>query len=79
MHYKLYRYRITKIVGKDREVAVHPDDHFKTFFKSKGKDSYGDLAEYRGKKDSVLMYLRDFHYDFIGLIGRHSTEREVTR
>ena len=24
------------------------------------------------------MYLRDFHYDFIGLIGRHSTEREIT-
>jgi hypothetical protein len=24
------------------------------------------------------MYLRDYHYDFIGLIGRHSTEREVT-
>jgi len=24
------------------------------------------------------MYLRDYHYDFIGLVGRHSTEREIT-
>jgi hypothetical protein len=24
------------------------------------------------------MHLRNYHYDFVGLIGRHSTEREVT-
>lgn len=79
MHYKLYRYQLTKIVGEDKEREIHPDKHFGVFAKSRGKDAFGELTEYRGKKDSVLMYLRDYHFDFIGLIGRHSTEREVTK
>jgi len=75
MHYKLYRYTLADKRGR----TIHPDKHFTEFEKSKGADSYGEFSPYRGKKkDSVLMYLRDFHYDFIGLIGRHSTEREIT-
>src|SRR4051812_22891447 len=77
MHYKLYRYQLTKISGEN-EREVHPDKHFKLFFNSRGADAFGELAEYRGKKDSVLMYLREYRLDFTGMIGRHSTEREVT-
>jgi hypothetical protein len=74
MSYKLYRY--TLVDRNDR--LVHPDKHFSEFDKAKGSDDIGELSPYRRKKDSVLMYLRDYHYDFIGLIGRHSTEREIT-
>lgn len=74
MHYKLYRYTLETPTGK----AVFADKHFSEFSKAKGKDEFGELSPYRRKKDSVLMYLRDFHFDFIGLIGRHSTEREIT-
>jgi hypothetical protein len=77
MHYKLYRYTLTKLT-EDSEREVHPDKHYKIFSRSKGKDGYGQLSEYRGKKDSVLMYLREYRSDFTGLIGRHSTEREIT-
>lgn len=77
MHYRIYRYQLTRLT-QDTEREIHPDKHFKVFSASKGADAYGELAEYRGKKDSVLMYLREFRSDFIGLIGRHSTEREVT-
>jgi hypothetical protein len=74
MLYKLYRYELSTPQGKE----IHPDKHYAVFDKSKGKDDFGELTEYRGRKDSVLMYLRDYHFDFIGLVGRHSTEREVT-
>jgi hypothetical protein len=74
MYYKLYRYSLENKSGK----SVYADRHFSEFNKSKGKDDIGEFAQYRRKKDSVLMYLRDYHYDFIGLIGRHSTEREIT-
>jgi hypothetical protein len=74
MHYKLYRYELSTPEGRE----IHPDRHFSFFDKSKGKDEFGHFTEYRGKKDTVLMYLRDYHYDFIGLVGRHSTEREIT-
>ncbi|SDS01491.1 hypothetical protein [Bradyrhizobium canariense] len=77
MHYKLYRYTLTKIVG-EKEREIHPDHHFKLFQRSRGTDAYGELAEYRGKRDSVLMFVREYRSDFVGLIGRHSTEREVT-
>jgi hypothetical protein len=77
MHYRLYRYQLTKIVG-EKEREIHPDHHFKIFANSRGADAYGELAEYRGKRDSVLMFVRDYRSDFVGLIGRHSTQREVT-
>lgn len=78
MHYKLYRYTLTKLVGEN-EREIHPDQHFKLFQQSRGADGSGRLAEYRGKRDSVLMFVRDYRTDFVGLIGRHSTEREVTK
>lgn len=74
MYYKLYRYTL----ADKKERVIHPDRHFLEFSKAKGADEFGEFSPYRRKKDSVLMYLRDYHYDFIGLIGRHSTEREVT-
>ncbi|WFU28447.1 hypothetical protein QA649_20160 [Bradyrhizobium sp. CB1717] len=77
MHYKLYRYQLTKVSG-EKEREIHPDDHFKLFQRARGTDSYGEFAEYRGKRDSVLMFVREYRSDFVGLIGRHSTEREVT-
>jgi len=43
-----------------------------------GSNAYNEYAEYRGKKDTVLMYVRKYGSDFTGLIGRHSTDREVT-
>jgi hypothetical protein len=73
MYYKLYRY---SLVGRN-DRPIHPDRHSE-FNKAKGTDELGELSPYRSRKDSVLMYLRDYHYDFIGLIGRHSTEREIT-
>ncbi len=77
MHYRLYRYNLTRVVG-EKEREIHPDQHFKIFSNSRGADAYGELAEYRGKRDSVLMYVREYRSDFVGLIGRHSTQREVT-
>ena len=74
MYYKLYRY---SLVGRN-DRPIYADRHFSEFSNAKGKDEFGELSPYRRKKDSVLMYLRDYHYDFIGLIGRHSTEREIT-
>ncbi|UYO52271.1 hypothetical protein [Rhodopseudomonas palustris] len=76
MYYRLYRYQLTKISG-ETEREIHPDRHFRLFDSAKGADDYGQLAEYRGRRDSVLMYLREYRSDFTGLIGRHSTEREI--
>jgi hypothetical protein len=77
MHYRLYRYNLTKVVG-EKEREIHPDQHFRLFSNSRGADAYGELVEYRGKRDSVLMFVREYRTDFVGLIGRHSTQREVT-
>ncbi|MBX9840586.1 MAG: hypothetical protein K2Z80_02130 [Xanthobacteraceae bacterium] len=74
MQYKLFRYQLSTTDGKE----VNPDRHFQLFDKAKGADLYGEFAEYRGRKDSVLMHIRNYGRDFIGLIGRHSIEREVT-
>ena len=74
MQYKLFRYLLSTPDGKE----INPDRHFQLFDAAKGADLYGELTEYRGKKDSVLMHLRNYSRNFIGLIGRHSTEREVT-
>jgi hypothetical protein len=74
MHYKLYRYEL----ANDENEEIHPDRHFKLFDNSKGKDDLGRFTEYRGKKNAVLMHIRHYQYDFIGLVGRHSTERKVT-
>jgi hypothetical protein len=74
MHYKLYRYYLNT---KDNK-QVHPDKHFSIFNNSKGRDSSGEFTEYRGRKNSVLMHVRNYGHDFIGLVGRHSTERAIT-
>jgi hypothetical protein len=76
MQYKLFRYELSTTDGR----AVHPDRHFRLFDEAKGPDAYGQFAEYRGRKDSVLMHLRNYRrYDFVGLVGRHATKREVTQ
>jgi hypothetical protein len=74
MQYKLYRYQLNGSNNKE----INPDRHFQTFDRAKGPDLYGELVAYRGKKDALVMHLRNYGVDFIGLIGRHSTEREVT-
>lgn len=77
MHYKLYRYELSTNEGPDGK-PINPDKHFPLFDSSKGTDGYGNYTEYRGKRDTVLMHVRNYGYDFIGLVGKHSTEREVT-
>jgi hypothetical protein len=76
LRYKLYHYHLN---DSEKNKEINPDRHFPLFDKSKGPDPYGELAEYRGKKDSVLMHVRNYGKDFIGLIGRHSVSREVTK
>ncbi len=73
MQFKLYRYELSAPDGKE----VNPDRHLKLFDQAKGPDLYGEFAEYRGRKDSVLMHIRNYGLDFIGLVGRHSTERAI--
>jgi len=73
MKYRIFSYELT-----DRENRIiGPDRHFEYFNRSVGYDPYRGLAEYRRKKDSILMQLRRYQKDFSGLIGRHSTERIV--
>jgi len=74
MKYKIYEYWLRDSKGYD----IAPDRHFEFFQRSTGRDEYGQFAEYRGQKNSVLMHLRRFSKDFSGLVGRHSQEREVT-
>lgn len=77
MKYKLYEYELSNKAGK----IIAPDRHFEIFRESIGVDSSGRFARYRGRDDAVLMNVRktsSSSSDFIGLIGRHSTEREVT-
>lgn len=74
MQYKLFRYHLSTADGKE----INPDRHFQLFDAAKGADHYGEFAKYRGRKDSILMHIRNYGRDFIGLIGRHSVEREVT-
>lgn len=74
MKYKLYRYELDDRQGR----IISPDRHYDLFQQSIGRDDTGRLAEYRGQRDTVLMYLRAYRKDFAGLIGRHSTRREVT-
>lgn len=74
MKFKIFEYQLIdgrrNIVGADR--------HYDIFMRSTGRDDIGQFTEYRGSRNSVLMYLRPFSKDFSGLIGRHSEEREVT-
>lgn len=77
MKYKLYEYELADRANK----IVAPDRHYDIFRESIGLDGNGRFARYRGRDDAVLMNVRKTtkaSSDFIGLIGRHSTEREVT-
>ena len=40
---------------------------------------FGEHATYRGKKNAVLMYIQNYQPDFAGLVGKHSTERTITK
>lgn len=75
MYYRLYSYTITQ----NNNIPVGPDRHYDLFVKSKGKDEFGALAVYRGRKNSILMHLQKYQSDFSGLIGKYSTERQVTK
>ena len=46
--------------------------------KLKGLTTTVSLRSTEEKRTPVLMHLRNYGYDFVGLVGRHSTEREVT-
>lgn len=74
MRYKIFSYELTNSDGK----VINPDNHYKIFESSRGTDAYGQLTEYRGKPNTVLMHLKKYGSDFSGLIGRHSTERDIT-
>jgi hypothetical protein len=74
MHYKFFRYSISSKRGD----IIAPDRHYDGFVKSIGPDMANEFAKYRNQKNAVLMYLRKFGSDFSGLVGKHSTEREVT-
>src|SRR3712207_2708895 len=74
MLYKLYHYELETREG----YTIAPDNHYFYFERSRGYDEFGRLAEHYGKRESVLMYLRQYQRDFTGLVGKHSTEREVT-
>jgi hypothetical protein len=74
MHYKMYRYTIEN----DKDHIVGPDKHFDIFNKSKGPDEFGEFAQYRNRKNSILMHIQNYKPDFSGLVGKHTTEREVT-
>ena len=74
MQYKFYKYSLADRNGND----VAPDDHYDIFNNAKATDDVGEFTKYRGQKNAVLMYLRKFGSDFSGLVGKHSTEREIT-
>ena len=75
MQYRLYRYELFR---RDRRL-ISPSQHFDVFNSSKGYDFQGRSARYRGSDNALLMYIQKYGVDFGGLIGRHSTEREITQ
>jgi hypothetical protein len=75
MQYKLYRYTLERRDGR----PLPSGQHFDVFNSSKGYDPFGRSAKYRGRDNALLMYIQKYGVDFGGLIGRHSTEREVTQ
>ncbi len=74
MLYKLYKYTLERRDGR----PILTGQHFEIFNTSKGFDPFGRSAMYRGRDNALLMYIQKYGVDFGGLIGRHSTEREVT-
>ena len=74
MHYKFFRYKI-----EHRGQSIDPSEHHQIFNSARGPDDNGEYAYYRGQKNSVLMHVRQYANDFTGRIGKHSTDREVTR
>lgn len=74
MQYRLYQYTLEDANRR----LISPDRHIELFKNSVGFDGSGRLTEYRGERNTVLMYVRTYDKNFTGLIGRHSTEREVT-
>lgn len=73
MKYKIYQYTLEDNKGKQ----IGPDRHEELFRSSIGRDSSGEFAVYRGQKNAVLMYVRKFSKDFVGLIGKFSSERDI--
>jgi len=74
MFYKLFEYSIER-----DDVLIEPDRHLRMFHSAKGHDENGHLAIYRGQQNAVLMHVRAHRELFTGLIGKHSTEREITK
>ena len=74
MQFKLFTFTMEDEVSR----PIGADRIFPLFEKSKGKDSSGEFARYRGRKDAVLMYTREYGSDFSGLVGRFSDQREVS-
>jgi hypothetical protein len=72
MFYKLYRYELER-----DEVTLPRDRHLAVFRQARGPDSRGGFAVYRGQANAVLMHVRRYGEMFAGLVGKHSTERDV--
>lgn len=75
MQYRMYKYELSRRDGR----LVPSSQHFDIFNTSKGYDVLGRSAKYRGSDNALLMYIQKYGVDFGGLIGRHSTEREITQ
>ena len=73
MFYKLFGYTIER-EGYSRQ----PQQHLRFFHASKGADNAGHFTLYRGEYNTVLMHVRAHGEILTGLIGKHSTEREIT-
>jgi hypothetical protein len=74
VQFKLFTFTIEDEASR----PVGPDRVFPLFEQSRGRDTSGELARHRGKKDAVLMYTREYGSDFSGLVGRFSDQREVS-
>lgn len=74
MKYKIYKYETSDSRGN----VINPGHHYEIFLKSKGSDDYGSYSKYRGSDNAIIMNVRKMGSDIIGLVGKHSTEREVT-
>lgn len=72
MFYKIFAYTLER-----GDVELDPTGHFEFFQRSIGQDQDGNYTEYR-RQSIVLMNLINDDGWFMGLVGKHSTEREVT-
>jgi len=59
MHYKMYSYTLADDAGR----APPADTTYKVFADAKARDLAGEYTEYRGRKDAVLMHVRNYDHN----------------